>query len=112
MITHHTVMSDMHVGHEKIVATDARNAVALNRAPIDRAIFANDIAVTDLQARRRPAVTKVLGGVTDRAELIDLIVLSNRGWPVYHDMGTNPRAVPDFNVLTDNRIGADVYFLS
>src|SRR5690606_3115996 len=60
VIANDAIVGNMHIGHEKIIAADARQAVVLHGATMQGGTFANDIVVTNFQAGRFTLVFLVL----------------------------------------------------
>src|SRR5471032_2562001 len=84
-----TVMRQMHVGRNPVVIAQARHTAALHRASIERAEFADGVAVADFQARRLARPFLVLRLRADRRELEQMIVRTDGGMAVDHDMRAN-----------------------
>ena len=72
------VVRDVRAGHEQVVAANARDALVLHRAAMDRDALADHVAVADLETRRLAAIFLVLGIGADRGELEDPIALADR----------------------------------
>ena len=59
------IMTDVGIRHEHVAIVDPRDMVFLLGATMNGHPFTEDVAVTDLDTRGRPAVTNVLRFATD-----------------------------------------------
>ena len=100
-------MGDMGAGHEEIAVPDYRLAAAACRSRLKRHIFADDIAVANLQDRVFAVVFQILRGGANRGELIDRVAVSDDGVPFDDNVGANSIASADLDLFADHRIGAD-----
>ena len=103
-----TVMRDVHIGHDPVVVTDDRIADVLGRAAAERAKLADRVAVADDQAGRFVRVFLVLRIVTDRRELVDMIVLADFRRTVDDHVTIDACAAADLNCVADDRVGPDL----
>src|SRR6266700_3718533 len=62
VVADYAVMSNVGVGHDERVASNARDSAALGCAAIEGRKLADDIVVSDLEPRRLSFVTNVLRG--------------------------------------------------
>jgi len=99
----------MHIGHDPVVVADARGTAALHRTAVDGTEFTDDVTVADLEQRRFPVEFFVLGNLAYGGELKDLILPPDAGGTVDDRMGTNPAALADNHVGTDDGIGPYLY---
>src|SRR5579862_5388749 len=111
-------MGDMGVGHQKIVVADAR-LPRRGRAPMDRDVFAEDVAVADFQTSRLAvvfevlrrfaendaAVRRVIAAQCQRAE--QLCARPNDASRTNADLAFNNDVWPDLGVVGD--VGLDGY---
>ena len=74
LVADDAVVRDVRVGHEEVVVADARDALVLLGAAIERHEFADHVAVADLEPGRLAAVLLVLRRVADGGELEDAVV--------------------------------------
>ena len=95
IVAENTVMRHVNVGHQQIAATDARNALILNRAGRNRTVFANNVVVADLKIGFFALVLLVLRFATDCGTLEESIVATDRGQTL------------DNHVTFENGTGAD-----
>src|SRR6185437_10683744 len=103
--SHHAVVRDVRIGYEEIVVADAGDALVVDRAAVERAAFAKDIAVADLEAGRLTGVFLVLRRIAQRSELIDPVARADRGRTVDDDMGADDGARTDANLRADDTEG-------
>ena len=101
------VVGEMHVGHDPVVVAQARHAGVLRGAAVERAEFADGVAVADFQPRRLARVFLVLRHLAQRAELENPVVAADAGMAGDHHMRADPGAGADLDVLADDGIGAD-----
>src|SRR5690606_9692520 len=101
MISQDAVMGDMHIRHQQVVATDPGFALILHRTPMDGATFANNVVVTNNQAGRFPLILLVLTLFSDTGELEYLVVFTNLGRALDHDMRVNHRSRANFHIVPD-----------
>ncbi len=108
VVADHAIVRDVHVRHDPVVVADRRDAQVLNRTAIDRAGFADRVAVADHEPRAFSGVLLVLRIVADRGELEDVIVGADHGRPFDHDVRLDAAAAANLDVLADDRVGADL----
>src|SRR5882762_1754317 len=98
------IMRDMHIGHDPVVVADARNARVLHGAAAESAIFADGVAVADLERRRLPTVFLVLGRSAERTESENSILSSYASSPLDQHVRPDRGPLPYRDVLADYRI--------
>ena len=79
-------MRDMHIGHDPVVIADARDAPALDRASIQRAVLTNDITGANLKPGLFASKLFVLRCTANRAERVDFAIGTDVSRPFDHDM--------------------------
>ena len=104
VVSHHTVVSNVHVSHNPVIAAQHGFAAILRRAPADRTVFANRISITYHQASGFIRVLLVLWIVTDRCELINPILTTDGCRAIYNDVATNSSAGANLDISADNRV--------
>src|SRR6185369_9243090 len=104
----HAVVPDMRAGHEQIVVGDARDQLVLGRAAVDRAVFAERVAVADLQARRLASILQVLRRRADRGELEDAVLATDRGRSFDNGVRADPGAGADGHAGADHCVRTDL----
>src|SRR6056300_881034 len=50
LVTNTAIMGDVYIGHDPVIITKRRNALILNRAPVDGYKFTNAITVTNFES--------------------------------------------------------------
>src|SRR5210317_1212870 len=107
-VADHTIMRDVHVGHDPVVIPDNRVTCILRCATTESTELANRVAVANDQACRLPSVLLVLGVIADRGELVDMVVPADLRWAVYDDMAFDTCAATDLDVVSNYRVGANL----
>src|SRR6266568_3501646 len=103
------IMRDMHVGHDPVVAADARDARVLHGAAAESAILADGVAVADLERGRFAGVLLVLGRSAERTESENPILSPYASPPLDHHMRPDRGPFAYLDMLADDRIGAHRY---
>src|SRR3979411_2442438 len=103
------VMRDMHVGHDPVIAADARDARILRGAAAEGAVFADGVAVADLERGRFTGVFLVLGGSAERAESVNPILNPYASSSLDQHVRPDRGPLPYLDVLADDRIGSHRY---
>jgi hypothetical protein len=107
-ITHHTVVRNVYVNHQQVVITYLGQPCALRCAAMNGHAFANAIAIANLDTRRFARVFQILIHFTNRGKLIDLVVATDFGQAIHHNVGLQYRAFADFHLGADVTEGTDV----
>ena len=107
MVPDCAVVCDMDICHDPVVVAHAGLAGVLHGTPIDGAVFANRIAVSDVQLRGFAGVLLVLRIVADGCELKDVVVLADDAGPLQHHVGLDSRAPADLHIRSDNAVWTD-----
>jgi hypothetical protein len=107
VITDLAVVRKMHISHDPVVVAQTRDAGILRRAAIERAEFANRVAITDLEPGRLTCVFLVLRRFAERHELEYAVVAPDAGMAGDDRMRTDAGAGADLDVLADHRISAN-----
>ena len=76
---------------------------------MDGNIFPEGVPVPDLNRGWVSAVLQVLATGPNAAEWIKFVVSSNPDGALDHEMGVEPGAVTDLDVVTNNAVRADLY---
>ena len=100
-------MGNVDVGHQQVVAADARDPVAFRRAAMNRYEFPNGIAIADFDAGGFAAVLQILGRESDRGKGKNPVVLADPGVAVDDRMGHHFCAFTEFDVLADQGVRTD-----
>src|SRR5260221_10598319 len=100
----------MHIGHQPVVVADAGNAFVLHGAAIEGAIFADGVAITDVERRGLALIFLVLVGLAQRDKMENAVVAADTGMAGDHGMMADGRALADFHIAVDNAVctNADV----
>src|SRR5690606_27723068 len=107
VIAHDAIMGDVHVRHDPVVVADVGAPPVLDRAPVDRHVLAEGVAVADHERGRLAGVLLVLRGTADRAERMEHVVAAD-GRPAGDDAVRADRGVrADAHVALDDRVGSD-----
>src|SRR5690625_451803 len=105
MTAYLTIMGDVHVGHNPVVATNPSHAHILHGAGIDRHIFSYCIIITDLQSGRLTIVFFVLRNTSNGAKSIKQIIFTDGSMTINNTMRANLGASVYFDMLTNNTVG-------
>ena len=108
VVADHAIVRDMDIRHDPVVVADFRRTDVLHRTAIKRTVFSNGILVADFQRGRLTLVFLVLGGLAQRAEMIDLVVAADGGRPLDHDVRTDTRAAVDADAGPDYAVRPDL----
>src|SRR5882762_4024078 len=103
------VMRDMHVGHDPVVAADARDSRILHGAAAESAVFADGVAITDFERSLFTGVFLVLGRSAERAESVNAVLSSYAGSPLDHHVRPDRGPLPYLDVLADDRVRSHRY---
>ena len=103
------VVRKMHVRHDPVVVADAGDADILGGAAVDRDIFADRIAVSDLNRGGLVSIFLVLRRSANGRELVDAVCPADPGVPLEDDVRPDPRSLTDLHVLPDDRKRADLH---
>ncbi|GIK26067.1 MAG: hypothetical protein BroJett006_23130 [Betaproteobacteria bacterium] len=101
------VMGQMHIGHDPVVRSKPGYSDVLRGTAVERAEFADGIAITNLKLCRLSGVFFILGHLPDRAILKNPIAIPDAGVSVEDNMRSNPGVVADLDVFSDDRISAN-----
>jgi len=102
LITNDAIVGNMHIRHDPVVITQNGLTFVLRRTATNRAVFANRVSITDDQSGWLTSIFLILWVVTDRCELVDMIVFADNGGAIDHNVTFDTCAISDFNVVTDN----------
>ena len=108
LVADNTVVRDMDIRHEQVVIADNGVSGILDRAATDSTEFTKRIALANRQARRLIRVFQILRIVTDRRELVDVIVLADFRGPVDNDVTVDYGASVDFHTIRDDSVRTDL----
>ena len=101
VVSDDAVMGDMDIGHQQIAVSDNSYSLVLYGSYRERAVFANNVIVTDNQLSFLAAVFFILRIDTDRCKGINLVVLTDLGMAGKNNMALQSGSFTDFNVGTD-----------
>jgi len=106
MVSHHAVVPDMRVGHQKIIRTDDRR-LRRGRGPVRGEMFPKHIVIADAQLRRNPLVLEILGCIADDTTGMELVPLPD-GRPARQiNVGSDPTIRANHHVGVNHRIRPD-----
>src|SRR5438309_2006652 len=88
----------MRVRHDEAIAADARDAAALHSATMNAGVFANEIAVTDLEACGLVLERVVLRADTDDRERPNAIVAADLRRAMNDDVRDKFAVLADFDI--------------
>jgi len=107
VITDLAVMRHMGVVHEEIVVADNGGA-AFGGTAVDLTVFANDIAVADLEETLPAFVGDVLRDVPNDRAHVDFVVFADVTITGEHGMGQDAGAATDPYRAVNHDVGADI----
>ena len=107
VIPYLAVMGNMHIGHQQIIAADARYPAAATGAPVQGYTLANDIVITYLQPGLLTYILLVRRVFTYGTELIDLIIATDAGVRADDDIGSDVGVGTDTDIWPDNTLGSN-----
>jgi hypothetical protein len=87
------IVADVRVGHDEIVAAEARGAAALERAAIHRGEFVKFIIVADFERDAFTSVGEILRVATDDAERVEVVAASKTRGTLHHRVRFEDAAV-------------------
>jgi hypothetical protein len=105
VVTYDTIMGDMDIGHDPVIVTETGNPPSLHGASINGTVLTNGIAIPYLEAGlcAFTLIFLILRIIADRTKLIDLILPANSGRATDHHLGTDPGALPDLDIRSNER---------
>ncbi len=106
MIPDDAVVRHVHIGHQQVVAANARVVAAHRCAPVQGTAFANDVVVADLQPGLLAGELLVSRVLTHGSELVDSVVLADPRIRLDHHVRTDLGTLTDFDSGADDRPGA------
>ncbi len=95
---HYAVVSNVHIGHEQIIAANSRQPAAGLGAAMQVRPFAQDIVIANLKPGFFAMKFLICGVFTDRTKLENSIVLANLCVGANHDMGVNNRTRTNLHI--------------
>ncbi len=101
------VVADVRVGHDEVVAAEARGAAAFHCAAIDRGEFVEFVFVADFERDTFAFVGEILWVAADYAERVEVVAASQAGWALYHGVGFDDAAFAEFDFVADDGEGVD-----
>ena len=102
------IMCDMAIGHEKILAADVRRARSTSAA-MDSDVFAEDIAIADVQGSRLVIVFEMLGILAEDCPAENEIALSQSKRAPEISVGSNDATRTDLYLAFDNAVSANLH---
>ena len=106
LVSYQAIVGDVHVGHDPVVVADPGYAASLRGAAVEGAVFADDVAVTDLQCAVFARIFFILRRLAEGGELEYLVVPADARGAVYNDVRSYPGAIADLHLRADDGIGA------
>src|SRR5690606_25812986 len=101
-----TIVRDMHICHDPVVITQARNPDVLRRTRVNGYELANGIAIADFKRCLLAGVFFVLRVAANRAKPIEHIVFTDGGMAIDDAVLTDNATFSDRDICMDDRIGA------
>ena len=102
VVAHDAVVGDMAVGHHPVVITHPRDATTPYSTPVDADVFAQGVAVADLEPHRHRRVKfLVLRVLADGTEGVNLVVQTDARRSLKHAVGPDDAAGADLHALAD-----------
>jgi hypothetical protein len=98
------VVRNMHVSHDPVLITHARDANIAGAADVQGAELSDGVAIANVQFAGFACIFFVLRNSTYRVELENLVVFANRGVPLDDTMCTHTRARTNAHVRTDDAV--------
>ncbi len=105
LAAHVAVVRDVGAGHQEVVVGQGGEPAAAFGAPVQRAAFAEDVAVANLQAGGRPLELEVLGTHAEGGVGVDVIVLAQLRVGADDDVAAEQGAGTDDGVALDDAEG-------
>ena len=99
MIADHAIVADVRVGHDQIVAADARGAAALDRAAMHGAELAKLVRVAHFEPHALARVGQILRIAADDGKRVHMIVAAERGRALDHGVRFENAAVAEFHFV-------------
>ena len=109
VIADEAIVGDVRVGHDQVMAADAGDGAAFDRAAIDRTEFAEFIFVADFEGNALAPVSEVLRVAADDGERIHMIFLAEARRPLNYRVMIEAAAVAEFDLVANHCVGADGY---
>jgi hypothetical protein len=106
MVSHHDIMAQMYIGHEKIMIPDDCLSDSLHGTEIESGALANGIVIPDDELRSFALVFEILGHGAHGGKGEELIVLADRGPSIDHDMTEKSGAGIDPHIRPDSAKGS------
>ena len=102
------IVREMHISHHPVVVAETGDAGVLHGTEIERAEFADRIAIADFKPRGLPRILLVLRCCTDRRKLKDAVVAADLGVPADDRMRADRGTRTDFDMCADDSIRTDL----
>ena len=103
-----TIVSDVYVRHDPVAITDPRDAAAALGTPVDGAILANGVLITDFETCRLIAIFLVLRRFSDGRERVDLITATHSRRSLNNGVGTYPAPGANLDIRADDAERTDL----
>ena len=101
------IVADVRVGHDEIVAADARGAAAFHGAAIHGGEFAEFVVIADFERDALAVVCEILRIAADYAERIEVIVASEARGAFDHGVRFDDAAFAEFDFVADDGESVD-----
>ena len=109
VIADETIVRDMHVNHEQVVAADPGQAATARRASVDRHELLEDVAITNLEVRDFALVLHVHRFSTEHRVRPEMIVAAYRGVALDDRSRLEDGARPNVDLIFDDAVWANVH---
>jgi hypothetical protein len=108
VVADQTIMADMSVRHDQVVATNAGDPSAFNRSPIHRGELAKLVCVAYLQRHPLASVCQILRIAADNGKRINVITASKSRGALDHCVMLQNAAFAQVNLATHYREGSNL----
>ena len=108
VISDHTVVRDVTVGHDQAMAAEAGYTAAFDGAATDRDKFADLVVIANFKTCGLACISKVLRRHSDRGEREKCITRPNFGRAFHRDMRPQPTVFAKFNIRSNHTVRTDL----
>jgi hypothetical protein len=107
-VTHGTIVRDVRVDHQQVIAAHLRQSTALYCATMNGDAFANAVAIANFHTGRFTSIFQILVNFADGSELIDLVITANFGMAINDNVRFQYGTFANFDVRSNNTKRANV----
>jgi hypothetical protein len=112
VIADQTIVADMSVRHDQVMATKAGDPSAFDRSPIHSGELAKLVRVAYLQRHLLASVSQILRIAADNGKRINVIPASKPRGALYHGVMLENAAFAQVNLATHYREGSNLNVMS